>query len=196
MGGNKITGYFRTGRGLLIFWSKHCICKGMVQGHEARNWQAQLFDTGVTSIPILWVTEVIELEFGPRFGWLQGLGFSLCVYHTPTSWRWFLALVQLCLFTMSNCTYSIVFCSYSLEKLGGFSLRKRHSFIFKRSELIPVHFCPPGEHYNLQCSPGGRSGREKGPGSQGKAQREQGEGLTENMEVTYGEQWPRTPLAN
>lgn len=38
-GGNKITGYFRVGRNLLIFWSKCFIPRMVIQGHDARNWK-------------------------------------------------------------------------------------------------------------------------------------------------------------
>lgn len=55
----KITGYFRIGRNLLIFWSKCFAQKAMIQSHDARNWQVQqLYDTGIIFIPILWMMKL------------------------------------------------------------------------------------------------------------------------------------------
>ena len=91
---------------------------------------------------------------------------------------------------MSNYTSSIVFCSYSLKEFGGFSLRKRHSFIFKRPELIPVLPQTPAPE-NLTTSDASQEtevAEKKGPGVRGKAQKDQDEGPTENMEVKCGEQ--------
>ena len=58
-------GYFRIGRNWLMFWCKHFVPKGVIQGHDARNWQARLRDPGISSIPTSWETKGVELESGP-----------------------------------------------------------------------------------------------------------------------------------
>lgn len=78
---------------------------------------------------------MVDLEFQPRFGWIQGLCFSLCAISYTSTYEVLSYIGSVFLFIMNDCIYSTVFCLYSLKELGGFSVRKRHSFKFERLGL-------------------------------------------------------------
>lgn len=82
--------------------------------------------------------------------------------HTHTSLRCFLVLIQLCLY-MSDCICPIVFCLQSLKELCGFSVRKRHSLMFKRLGLTFVLF-PSRKFTTSSVSQEIKLAEEKGPG--------------------------------